>query len=69
MTSDNKNKQVICIFERDLEDVDKSQLICIYSSPDEALKHIEESKDENLFWEPWEIQSQYTPLSNIIGRK
>ena len=55
-------KQVICIFDRDLEDYDKSQLIMIYDNHDDALKHIEESYNEDLFWEVWTVSESYKGL-------
>lgn len=52
------NQTVTCVFDRDLDDYDKSQLIRIFETPEHALQYIKEANNIDLFWETWEITNR-----------
>lgn len=55
MTDSTKGNVVYCIFDRDIEDWDKSELIKIFHNPEGALQYIKESNNIDLFWEQWPV--------------
>lgn len=50
--------EVICVFERDLDESDKGELIQIFQEPKDALEYIEKANNIDLFWEVWNITSR-----------
>ncbi len=49
------NLTVICVFERDLEEHDKGELIQIFENSDDALKYIKNADNNDLFYEQWQV--------------
>jgi len=58
--------KVICVFERDLEDSEKGELLQIFSEPKDALYFIGNHEGENLFWEQWEVTSPNS--KSVVGK-
>ena len=46
---------VICVFERDLENYDKGELIQIFETPKDAFDYIQNAENNDLFYEQWQI--------------
>lgn len=56
--AEQNNQSVTCVFDRDLDDYDKSQLIRIFENPEHALQYIKEANNIDLFWETWQITNR-----------
>ena len=63
------NTSIICVFERDLEDSDKGQLIQIFEKPKDVLEYIEKSDNQNLFWEVWNITRHIDDVKTLTKNK